>query len=130
MFTRESIATADGLRSRARSTARQAAEARGVAFAIEVRRAAIGGRIEAALALHTAEVWDSAAARRSRDELQRGVALMIGRAREGARETRAALEREAEALDRAAVGFRQRADAIEAATGASASGWSAAGPAR
>jgi hypothetical protein len=110
----EPIATAQGLRAGARAAARRAGEARRLAIDIEARRGRIGGRIEMALALHRSEVWDSLAATRSRDELQRGVALMISAAMEGARRTRSALEREAADLDVAAAGYRLQAEALEA----------------
>ena len=109
----DAAATAERLRSRAFSASRRAQEARRLAFDIDVRRLAIGTRIDASVAQHTVEMWHSRAAERSRTELQRGVGFMVGRTVEGLRETRIALERRADDLDDDAGAYRREATAIE-----------------
>ena len=109
----DSAVTAERLRSSALSASRRAQEARQLAFDIDVRRLAIGTRIDASVAQHTADMWHSRAAERSRTELQRGVGFMVGRTVQGLRETRIALERRADDLDDDARTYRREATAIE-----------------
>ena len=113
MLIDDAAATAERLRSRALSASRRAPAARQLALDIDVRRLAIGARIDASVAQHTVDVWHSRAAERSRTELQRGVAFMVGRAVQGLRETRIALERRADDLAAAARTYRHEATAIE-----------------
>jgi hypothetical protein len=109
----EPAITAERLRSNALFASRRAHEARLLALDIDVRRLTVGTRIDACVALHRAEVWNSRAADRSREELQRDIGFLIDRAVQELAATKAALDRMADDLEDDARGYRSRASTIE-----------------
>ncbi|GJM37888.1 MAG: hypothetical protein DHS20C19_12550 [Acidimicrobiales bacterium] len=100
------------LRSDASWAARRAEDARVLARDIGRRRRLLVTRDDAAVARHTADVWSSRAASRSREELQRAVGFSLWAASDGLRETELALEARARELDRDAQHLQRAADAV------------------
>jgi hypothetical protein len=110
----EPAVTAERLRSSALFASRRAHEARLLALDIDVRRIAVGTRIDASVALHRAEVWNSRAAGRSREELQRDIGFLVDRSVRELAATKAALDRMADDLDDDARSYRRQASTIDA----------------
>lgn len=100
------------LRARAASAAAHAEEARALALDIGRRRQAVVTRDDAALALHTDEVWSSRRAATSRTELQRGVGFQIWVAAQDLLAIQRALDARAAGLDADAHRLRRQADAV------------------
>jgi hypothetical protein len=109
----EPAVTAERLRSSALLASRRAHEARLLALDIEVRRLMVGTRIDAPVALHRPEVWNSGAADRSRDELRLRVGFLLDRAVQELATTRAALDRMADDLEDDARSYRSQASALD-----------------
>jgi hypothetical protein len=109
----EPAVTAERLRSSALFASRRAHEARLLALDIDFRRLAVGTRIDASVTLHRAEVWNSRAADRSREELQRDVGLLVDRAGQELAATKVALDRMADDLEDDARSYRRQASTID-----------------
>ena len=101
------------LRSAATHASDRADEARVLALDVDRRRLQILERDDDCLARHTAEVWSSRAAERSRTQLQRGVGYALWMVSEGLRETMRDLEAAAASSDVEATRLRRRATQLE-----------------
>ena len=102
----------DRLRIHARWAIGQAAEARALGLDIDVRRQVVLGRDKDCLARHTAAVWSSRAAERSRVTLHHSIGLSLWMASEGLRETMTALEGRAGSLEDSAREANRQADQL------------------
>lgn len=100
------------LRARAAAAAARAEEARVLALDIGRRRQAVVTRDDAALALHTDEVWSSGRAAASRTELRRDVGFRIWVAAQDLLAIQRALDAHAVDLDADAQRLRRQADAV------------------
>jgi hypothetical protein len=113
MPTADPRAEIDRLRAHARWAVGQAAEARALGLDIDVRRQVILDRDKDCLTRHTAAVWSSRAAERSRVTLQHSIAPSLWMASEGLRETMTALETQAAVFEDTALDANRQADQLE-----------------
>ncbi|MFT5203541.1 MAG: hypothetical protein ACI9C1_002941 [Candidatus Aldehydirespiratoraceae bacterium] len=103
----------DRLRSHAQWAIGQATEARALGLDIDVRRQFVLDRDKDCLSRHTAAVWSSRAAERSRVTLQHSIGFSLWMASEGLNETVTALEAQAGAFEETARDSNRQAERLE-----------------
>ena len=114
MTTDDLVATAEHLRRAADADMDRAARARRLALDLARRRSILRARLDQCRARHTAAVWSSTAAERSRQALTGGVGLSIWLANERLHATIRDLTTTADRLEETA--HRRRLDAVGADT--------------
>jgi len=103
----------DRLRVSARNARLEAVSARRLASDLDLRRELMVHRVDESRVRHVAEVWSSAAATRSRDELVHRVTGWLEHSAQSLRDTSVALEHEARRLESVAWSRAQQADVVE-----------------
>ena len=102
----------DRLRVSARNARLGAVSARRLAIDLDRRRELMVHRVDESRARHIPEVWSSAAATRSRDELVHSVIRWLEHSARSLRDTSVALEHEARRLESVAWSHEQQADVV------------------
>ena len=101
------------LRTSARQARLAAVSARRLAFDLDRRREHMVHRDDECRARHIPEIWSSASATRSREELVHRVGGWLARSAHSLRDTSVALEYEARRLESVAWSHAQHADVVE-----------------